>query len=146
MEVVRRLQFCAGHRLVKHEGKCRNVHGHNYVVYIHAVSRKVLGKNGLDELGRVVDFSVLKEKFNTWIQDYWDHGFIVNKEDIELCEFLHKDKDQKIFILEDNPTAENMAYFLLWDVGDTLFPPESGIVINKIVLWETENCFVEVSR
>ena len=30
-----------------------------------------------DELGRVVDFGVINKLFKGWIDDHWDHGFIV---------------------------------------------------------------------
>ena len=50
---TRRIQFCAGHRVMGHEGKCRNLHGHNYVVFVTAQADE------LDSVGRVIDFSVL---------------------------------------------------------------------------------------
>ena len=60
---TRRIQFCAGHRVLGHENKCANAHGHNYVAYISARS------NDLDKVGRVIDFSVLKEKIGGWIDE-----------------------------------------------------------------------------
>jgi 6-pyruvoyltetrahydropterin/6-carboxytetrahydropterin synthase len=38
IECTRRLKFDAGHRVHLHESKCRNAHGHQYIVYIHATS------------------------------------------------------------------------------------------------------------
>jgi hypothetical protein len=52
---IRRIPFAAGHRVFQHESKCRNLHGHNYVAVLHARADA-----GLDALGRVIDFSVLK--------------------------------------------------------------------------------------
>ena len=75
---TRRIQFCAGHRVKNHESKCRNLHGHNYVVWITAKLDA-----GTDELGRVVDFSVLKARIGGWIEDAWDHGFILWDQDDE---------------------------------------------------------------
>ena len=67
---TRRLQFCAGHRVHDHESECRNLHGHNYVVFLTAASTS---DDPLDKLGRVIDFGVLKEKFGAWIDEWWDH-------------------------------------------------------------------------
>ncbi|MBF0198688.1 MAG: 6-carboxytetrahydropterin synthase, partial [Planctomycetes bacterium] len=48
-----------------------------------------------------------------------------------------------IFVLPLNPTAENLAYYLLHEVC----PKElkgMGVIVHKVVLWETENCYAEV--
>jgi len=138
---VRRLQFCAGHRVYKHESKCANLHGHNYVVYIHARPKP---HYSLDEIGRVIDFSELKQKVGSWIDTYWDHGFIYYSEDPELKLIHHTFDDKKFYVLPTNPTAENMSSYLL-DVCEMLFK-DSDIEVFKIVLWETENCFAEVEK
>jgi 6-pyruvoyltetrahydropterin/6-carboxytetrahydropterin synthase len=139
MQCVRRIQFCSGHRVLNHESKCANAHGHNYVVFFHAISAD------LDDIGRVIDFSVLKEKLGGWIDTYWDHTFLINEKDTELLaikDVLQKNKD--VFICPFNPTAENMASYLLNEVC----PKElagTPVKITKIELWETENCKVEVT-
>lgn len=145
---VRRLQFCAGHRVYKHESKCANIHGHNYVLYIHARPIK-----GLDPIGRVIDFSVLKKWMGDWIDEHWDHGFIYYNNDPELKKLfaIYQGNvpvygalyEHKNYVLYSNPTAENMAAHLLNDICPDLFH-DTQIEVYKIVLWETENCFVEV--
>ncbi len=135
---TRRLQFCAGHRVFKHESKCANVHGHNYVLLFTA--RAV----DLDSIGRVIDFSVMKTIMNTWLEKYWDHGFIYFKEDTEIVLSLGRIEKQKGYALPYNPTAENMAHYLITYICPDIFKG-TGITISKIVLWETENCFAEVT-
>ena len=105
----RRLQFCAGHRVYGHESKCANLHGHNYVVFLYARSENELNGDGLDSLGRVVDFGQLKSLFAPWIEDNWDHGFIVSRNDLEAQQALNMIPGQKLFVMDSNPTAENMA-------------------------------------
>lgn len=134
---VRRIQFCAGHRVHRHESKCRNLHGHNYQAFFHAEADE------LDELGRVIDFSVLKERMGTWIDENWDHGFVVCKDDTEALAVLRQVTGQKLFVLDVNPTAENMALELL-NVVAPMVLAGTGVRMLKVVLWETENCFVEV--
>ena len=107
IECIRKLTFCAGHRVLGHESKCANAHGHNYSVFIHANAEK------LDHLGRVIDFSVLKEKIGTWLDTYWDHTFIIYKEDTELIACKNVlEKNKQVFVCHFNPTAENMAEYL----------------------------------
>lgn len=137
---TRRIQFCAGHRVHQHESKCRNMHGHNYVAFFTAEGIE----EELDRLGRVIDFSVLKEKIGGWIDKFWDHGFLYWDEDKEVANALLSNVTQKAYSLPYNPTAENMAQYLL-DMVCPIVLRGTGVKVTKIVLWETENCYAEVS-
>jgi 6-pyruvoyltetrahydropterin/6-carboxytetrahydropterin synthase len=90
-----------------------------------------------------VDFSVLKDKIGGWVDKNWDHTMILYKDDektIDLVKAAPHFKD--IFVLEKNPTAENLAYYLLWKVCPQLLQG-LNIIVNKVVFWETENCTAE---
>lgn len=139
ISATRRLQFCAGHRVHQHESKCRNLHGHNYVVFL-----KVVGTtSALDNLGRVIDFGSLKQHFGTWIDENWDHGMILWEDDSEAIAAVKRVGEQKLFLLPQNPTAENMARYLLEEVGPRLLSGTS-IELVEVTLWETENCYATV--
>ena len=79
--ITRRLEFDAGHRVFGHESKCATLHGHRYVVEVTAQAAK------LDSVGRVIDFSVLKERIGAWLDEKWDHNVIVFEQD-EAKKFL----------------------------------------------------------
>ena len=129
----RRIQFCAGHRVLNHESKCANPHGHNYVAWIHARSPE------LDSIGRVIDFSVLKAMVGGWIDSFWDHTFIVYEQDYDLIRSLIPfQKNKPLWIAPFNPTAENMAQYLLAIAPKLL--DGTGVEVYKIELYETENC------
>lgn len=136
---TRRIQFAAGHRVLGHENKCANVHGHNYVVFFEARAME------LDSIGRVIDFSVLKSELGGWIDQAWDHGFIVSGKDQALREALSalngpEGKPTKVWAAPFNPTAEEMANYLLRVVGPGVLEG-SGVELIRVVVWETENCF-----
>lgn len=135
----RRIQFCAGHRILNHESKCNNVHGHNYVLWIYAEAPK------LDSLGRIIDFSELKSRIGGWIDKYLDHSFIVFEEDKKVIEFVNEINIKKPYILKSNPTAENIAAHLLESVIPELMK-DTEITVSKLELFETENCSVEVKK
>ena len=139
--VMRKVQFCAGHRLLGHEGKCANLHGHNYLIEFHVTGNEV------DELGRVVDFAVINKLFKGWIDDNWDHGFIVWDQDKNAIDALEQVQPNKIYRLPYNPTAENMARYLLNHIGPKLIDSIEGYVLQmtKVVVWETDNSFAEVT-
>ncbi len=75
LAVMRRIRFCAGHRLFGHGGKCENFHGHNYVADFFASGEMQ------DSVGRVIDFADLKARCKGWLDEHWDHGFLVHCED-----------------------------------------------------------------
>jgi len=131
---MRSLEFDAAHRVVNHESKCATLHGHRYKVEIHATC------SDLDSIGRVVDFSVIKETIGQWIDEQWDHTSIIYSLDVQTLEALQKIPQKKPpFILDQNPTAENMALYLLHVVCPTLLSTY-GITVYEVVMWETPNC------
>lgn len=139
---TRRLQYAIGHRVFKHESKCKNLHGHNYVFFLTAEAPEEGGS--LDKLGRVVDFSVLKEKLGSWLELNWDHGFILYEKDEEAIAGVRYIPGSKLFLLPENPTAENMALHILRVVGPLVLRG-TGVRLIKVVVWETENCIAEAS-
>lgn len=138
---MRKVPFAAGHRLVGHEGKCANLHGHNYLAEFYITGNEV------DDLGRVVDFSDIKRLFKGWIDDHWDHGFILWEQDTEAITAIKQVQPHKIYQLPYNPTAENLARYLLSEIGPQLISTIRGydLVLSKVIVWETENSFAEVT-
>lgn len=140
IRATRRVQFAIGHRVMGHEGKCRHMHGHNFVFFLTAERNQDL--QDLDAVGRVVDFGVLKERVGEWIERNWDHGFVVATQDDEAVHAMGCVEEQKYFLLPYNPTAENLARFLLTDVGP-LALVGTGVHLVKVTVHETENGIAE---
>lgn len=137
--VTRLLEFDAGHRVMNHEAKCATLHGHRYKIEITATAPD------LDKLGRVIDFSVLKQRINPWLDTYWDHNCIVYEEDREVLAALRSiPRRKEPWIARWNPTAENMASFLLLDLIPGLLNG-TDVTVTKVVVWETPNCRAEAT-
>ncbi len=137
---TRRIEFDAAHRVLDHESKCKNLHGHRYSI---EASFAVESAESLDNLGRVVDFGVIRERLGKWVDDNWDHTTILHERDRELGENISKITEQSIFYLPTNPTAENMAIYLLETICPPLFA-DAGVTCTQIRLHETPNCSVVV--
>lgn len=130
------LIFDAGHRLLKYKGKCETLHGHTFKAEITLSSEK------LDQTGFVVDFVELRDKIGGWIDENWDHAFLVNEQDEELLDALNLLKEKKIFIFHNqNPTAEVMAKYL-HDYVYKLY----GDLVSKVRIWESPNQYAEYSK
>jgi 6-pyruvoyltetrahydropterin/6-carboxytetrahydropterin synthase len=132
-EATRYHDFCAGHRVAGHENKCAHLHGHNYRVYFTCVA-----DNGLDEVGRVIDFSVIKERLCEWLERNWDHKMLLWEQD-ELAGTLINIVPHDIVIVPFNPTAENMAEYMV-EVIAPIMLSGTGALLVKCVVEETRKC------
>lgn len=135
LSLVRRLRFCAGHRLWRHESKCAYLHGHNYRVDVEVVAGT--GRAAVDDVGRIVDFSLIKARLLGWLDAHWDHAFILFTDDADAIAAVRASHPSKLFLLPWNPTAENMARYLLEVVCPGVLA-DLGVVARKVAVWETE--------
>lgn len=99
-----------GHRVVGHEGKCRYLHGHNYRIHFTVAAEQ------LDDIGRVVDFSVIKSTLCQWLEEHFDHKFLIWEKD-ELLPALQSITADSLVVVPFNPTAENIAQYLVEQIG-----------------------------
>lgn len=138
--VTRKLEFDAAHRVLGHEGKCRHLHGHRYVVEVTVSTRRGI----MDELGMVVDFSVIKTKVGGWIDKNWDHNILLHIED-PLIKLNGMGSaiwgGREPYIFENNPTAERMAEELAMVVNNIFIT--DGLTLERIRVYETPNCWAD---
>jgi 6-pyruvoyltetrahydropterin/6-carboxytetrahydropterin synthase len=133
MRAIRYHDISCGHRVVGHEGKCRNLHGHNYRVHFECEAA------GLDEVGRVIDFSIIKSQLCEWLETEWDHRMILWDKDSDAEQLLII--DPTIVLVPFNPTAENLAQYLIDEIGPKLMSP-LGVRLARVVIEETRKCSV----
>ena len=103
------------------------------------------GADNLDTLGRIIDFGTIRERLGQWIDNNWDHATILHEKDRALGDAISAKTSQVIFYLPTNPTAENMAAYLLQEVCPTLFAG-TGARCTHLRLYETPNCYAEVKE
>jgi 6-pyruvoyltetrahydropterin/6-carboxytetrahydropterin synthase len=125
--VTREIPFCYGHRLLNYDGKCRYLHGHNGRAVI------TLSAAALDDLGMVMDFTRLKRIVGGWIDENLDHKMILHWDDPILPSLLQQ--GEPVFVLDVNPTAENLARLIFE------FAAGEGFPVVEVKLWETDSCF-----
>lgn len=151
-EITRAFHIDTGHRIYGHEGKCACLHGHRYQIQV------TLRAIELDAIGRVLDFGVMKEKIGRWLEVSWDHGLVLWGEDPLVGLFgvagrslLKGDEetgqaimaalnDMKLYVMDCNPTAENMAQHLLYEVIPELLGA-NPVICTRVVVMETPNCW-----
>jgi len=133
-QITRLFGIDVGHRLLKHESKCRHVHGHRYGIEVTVAAEK------LDEVGRVLDFSEIKSRVGNWLDDTWDHGFIAQEGD-PIIEWLRAN-EMKHVIYPFPPTAENLVEYLATKALPHVLKG-TPCHVTKVVLHETPNCTAE---
>ena len=136
--IMRRIKFCAGHRLLRHGGKCEFFHGHNYTAEFYVTG------NTTDDVGRVIDFAELKRRFKGWIDDHWDHGFLLCHEDENGIAAARQVQPTRYYLLPYNPTAENLARYLLEEICPQLLEG-TGVAASRVVIWETDEACAEAA-
>ena len=105
--------FSSAHQLRGYQGKCENLHGHNYKIEIYARGSE------LNNIGLLVDFVELKRAADE-IVTYLDHK---NLNELEP------------FVEEQNPSAENVARFVLESIASKI--DDYRVRIYKVKCWET---------
>ena len=125
--------FDSGHRLLDYNGKCAYPHGHTYRTEVFIESQS------LNDLGLVYDFTDLKDKIRTWVDENWDHAFLVNSQDSELIAGLGGASLVRLYEFQDeNPSCEVMSRVLYEKTVELC-----NLVPAKVRLWESVNQYAE---
>jgi 6-pyruvoyltetrahydropterin/6-carboxytetrahydropterin synthase len=122
-EISKQIRFCYGHRLLKHPGKCRHLHGHNAVAEIRLAQKR------LDRRSMVADFDEVKEALGGWIDRNFDHRMILNRRDPLLPAL--KRLNEPVFLTDEDPTAEVLARLLYEEARSRRLP------VKAVTVWET---------
>ena len=140
IRITKQFSFETAHALHGYDGKCKNIHGHSYKLFV-----TVLGAPILDPLdpkyGMVMDFGDLKNIVKEEIVDVFDHATIFNKNTphLDLGEQLIQ-LGHHILLLDYQPTTEMMVIDFAQKISKRL--PEN-IQLHSLKLRETESSFAE---
>ncbi|AUM67292.1 6-pyruvoyl tetrahydrobiopterin synthase [Brevibacillus laterosporus] len=133
--ICKSFSFDSAHQLVKHEGKCANLHGHTYKLEV-MLKAVPFGSNNPSNEGFVIDFSDVKEIVKKQIINTMDHAFLAQGN--EPAYEIIKNSGSKVFFLGFRTTVENMVTYICWKLK------KAGLPVNSVKLWETPTCWAEV--
>jgi 6-pyruvoyltetrahydropterin/6-carboxytetrahydropterin synthase len=125
--ISKSISFCYGHRLLNYDGKCKHLHGHNARAVI------ILEQEELDERGMLVDFKDIKDVVKKWVDTELDHNMLLCKNDPILP--VLREAGERFFVMDDNPTAENIAKLIYEFVAAADYP------VIDVSIWETDTCY-----
>lgn len=146
MQITRRLEFDAGHRIPDHRSQCRHLHGHRYAIEI-TLAGTVLDVAGNPENGMVMDFSRIKQLAKQHIVDVWDHAFLAYRGDTAVVNLLAALPDHNTVLLDAVPTAENLAR-IAFAILDPVYRADYGnqLQLERVRIYETPNCWADAQR
>jgi len=128
-QVVKKIGFSYGHRLLDYDGKCAHPHGHDACVEIGLASRD------LNKAGMVVDFAEITLVLKSFLDENFDHKMILRHDDV-LTKVL-QDMGEPVYVMKDNPTAENIARVIFDHAKGR------GMPVVSVKLWETPTSYAE---
>lgn len=166
--ITRKIEIDAGHRIPLHDSKCKNVHGHRYV--IEATVSGSLVQEGPQE-GMILDFSFLKRDMMNVIHFYCDHVTILTMKDPIFRYFIPNEQWEQywemvgsvihehgwfqdtitnfgaVYILPVVPTAENLAehWFNRLNSHMSYERNTKNLSYNlvRVRVYETPNCWAD---
>ncbi len=116
-EVRVETSFSAAHYLKDYNGKCENLHGHNYRVLAHARGAD------LPSDGILIDFGEVKAALKEVCRNL-DHK---NLNDLE---------EDGLLIFNNNPSAERIAAYI-FDQLEMLLPKKDAARLHAVDVYET---------
>jgi 6-pyruvoyltetrahydropterin/6-carboxytetrahydropterin synthase len=134
VEISKTFHFEAAHALDGYEGKCKNIHGHSYVLEI-LVRGKVNQDADISTCGMVIDFGDLKKLVHTHILPLYDHCLLL-RQNSRFKDLVHL--NEKLRFVDFQPTCENMLLEIVWILKINL---PSHIELSSCMLRETESSY-----
>ena len=140
IRITKQFSFETGHALYGYDGKCRNVHGHSYKLWVTVTGEPISDVENV-KYGMVIDFGDLKKIVKQEIVDVFDHATVFNKNTphVELAKEL-ADRGHNVLLVDYQPTSEMMVTDFAKKIRKHL-PPT--ITLHSLKLQETDTSFAE---
>ena len=140
IRITKQFSFETGHALYGYDGKCKNVHGHSYRLFVTVIGKPITDATNV-KFGMVIDFSDLKKIVKEDIVEVFDHATVFNKNTphLELAKEL-SDRDHNVLLVDYQPTSEMMVIDFASKISKRL--PEN-IKLHSLKLQETATSYAE---
>ena len=140
IRLTKEFSFESAHALWGYDGKCREVHGHSYRLFV-TVKGEPIADPTSPKLGMVMDFGELKAIVAQHITGRLDHSFVMRRtaEAESLAETM-KSQFTNVILVDYQPTCENMLQDFAARLKAAL--PE-GVELHSLRLHETATSYAE---
>ncbi|MCH2233757.1 MAG: 6-carboxytetrahydropterin synthase [Crocinitomicaceae bacterium] len=139
LRVSKIFTFETAHALWGYDGKCKNIHGHSYVLTV-TVTGDIIQDPDNTKHGMIIDFGDLKAIVNKNVVDEYDHFLLVNGNTPHKKYAEVENGHAKIRLCDFQPSCENMLIDIVDRIRTNL--PE-GIDLKYAKLQETATAYTE---
>ncbi len=140
IRITKHFDFESAHALYGYDGKCKNIHGHSYHLYVTVIGKPIEDlespKNGM-----VMDFGDLKRIVKKEIVDVFDHAVVLNQNSPhkDLAKTI-ADYSHRIVLVSYQPTSEKMLFDFAERIKVRL---PQNVSLHSLKLYETANSYAE---
>ena len=112
LSVTKIFRFEMAHALYGYAGKCKNIHGHSYVLHV-TVTSSVNKQGYLPAPGLIFDFKDLKKIVDDLILQKLDHQLVLSGTYLNTNPAFMA--AENLLIWEMEPSVENILLFIIID-------------------------------
>jgi len=139
IRLTKEFQFDMAHALWNYDGKCKNIHGHTYKLFVTVIGEPINDENN-PKNGMVMDFGELKSIVKQEIVDKYDHCVVFNhhapvKDLLNIPQMFERHE-----ILDYQPTCENLVIDYVQKIKNKL---PTGVQLFSLRLYETATSYAE---
>lgn len=141
LRLTKRFTFEMAHALPSYQGKCHNIHGHSYKLFV-TVEGAPLHLQGAPTDGMVLDFHQLKEIVSHHIIEPFDHALVLPRTpDTDMPKDALEGFAAKLIWVDFQPTTENLLLHFARLLNGTI---PTGTRLHSLKLYETESSCAEL--
>lgn len=137
LRITKEFGFEMAHMLDGYNGRCSNLHGHSYRLFV-TVEGERCANGAAHDNGMVMDFGLLKSVVNEEVIDKFDHSVTLWRESPQ-CEAIAK-TTERVNLVGYRPTSENLVCDFAERIAKRL---PAGVRLYGIKLYETATSCVE---
>jgi 6-pyruvoyltetrahydropterin/6-carboxytetrahydropterin synthase len=140
IHLTKEFSFESAHALWGYDGKCREIHGHSYRLFV-TIKGEPIADEQSPKLGMVMDFGELKAIVGREITNRLDHSFVMRRtEQAEALAAAMGSQFTNVVLVDYQPTCENMLIDFAARLKAAL--PE-GVKLHSLRLHETATSYAE---
>lgn len=140
IRLTKEFSFESAHALWGYDGKCREIHGHSYRLFV-TIKGEPIADEQSPKLGMVMDFGELKAIVAREITDRLDHSFVMRRtEQAEALAAAMGSQFTNVVLVDYQPTCENMLIDFAARLKAAL---PDGVALHSLRLHETATSFAE---
>lgn len=140
IRITKHFDFETAHALYGYDGKCKNIHGHSYQLFVTIIGSPIDDSTHTKN-GMVMDFGDLKSLVNCEIISVFDHTTVLNNlsPHKDLAKTL-SGLNHNVVLVDYQPTSENMLIDFAKRLQNKL---PKDVKLHSLKLYETVNSYAE---